>query len=56
MQPTPTTKKAMAAIRYFEEQGKEICGVAIKGSEFKLDFKSDVSERSTAADLVDMSQ
>jgi uncharacterized protein YkuJ len=54
MAPTPTTKKAMAAIHYFEQQGREVIGVAIKGTEFKLDFAKTDKDQTSDVDLVDM--
>jgi len=46
-------KKAEAAIRYFEERGREVVGVTIKGSEFKLDFARPEKPAVEDVDLVE---
>lgn len=48
-------KKAEAAIQFFEDQGREVVGVTIKGSEFKLDFaRPDEGADMDGVDLVTM--
>lgn len=53
---TPTTQRAMDAIQFFEEQGREVVGVAIKGTEFRLEFSKSAAEQAPDVDLIDMSQ
>lgn len=50
-------KKAIAAsrlIHFFEEQGRTVTGVAIKGSTIHLDFGSGKQDDENSADLVRM--
>lgn len=49
-------KRAAETIRYFEDQGREVVGVTIKGTEFKLDFAEKTKATGSEVDLIDMSQ
>ena len=49
-------KRAMAAIRYFEKEGREVVGVRIKGSEFQLDFAQTKEIVDDGASLVNMGE
>lgn len=51
-----TAKRAEATIQFFEERGREVVGVTIKGTEFKLDFAKPEKAQGHEVDLVDMSQ
>jgi len=54
---TPSAaKRAEAAIRFFEDAGREVVGVTIKGTEFKLDFARPEKDAVPSIDLVNMSQ
>lgn len=46
----------MAAIRYFEKEGREVVGVRIKGSEFQLDFAQTKEIVDDGASLVNMGE
>ena len=54
--PPSAAQRAEAAIRFFEERGREVVGVTIKGSEFKLEFAKVAPEAANEADLIDMSR
>jgi hypothetical protein len=55
--PIPTAvKRAEATIRFFEERGRRVSGVTIKGSEFSIDFEPQPKSDIPDADLVTMSK
>ncbi|MEM6465606.1 MAG: hypothetical protein AAF679_03745 [Pseudomonadota bacterium] len=57
MTDTPfAAKRAEAAIRYFEDAGREVVGVTFKGSQYKIEFAKPEKDAVPAIDLVDMSQ
>jgi hypothetical protein len=56
MNAPTTAKRAEATIRYFEELGRKVSGVTIKGAEFKIDFAGPPAADIPEADLVDMSK
>lgn len=54
---TPTTaKKAEATMRYFEDQGRKVSSVSIKGTEISIDFAPDAAPATNAIDLVNMGE
>lgn len=53
---TPTTQRAMDAIKFFEDHGREVASVAIKGTEYRLEFAKPDEDQAPAVDLIDMSQ
>jgi len=55
-QPPTTAKKAEAAIRFFEQHGRKVSGVTIKGTSFSIDFAMPSGQDIPEADLVDMSK
>ena len=50
----PVTKRAEAAIKYFEDRGRSVVGVTIKGTEFSLEFAQVSQDPHSDADLVGM--
>lgn len=53
--PSPVLAKAEAAIRFFEERGREVVGVKVDGSKYHIEFaKSD--DPATDPDLITMSK
>lgn len=55
--PLPNAaKRALAAIRYFESEGREVIGVRFKGNEFHLDFAQNKEIALDGASLVNMGE
>ena len=54
MNTSPTAKKALAAIEFFEGEGREITGVSINGREYRLDFATNKNPDVPQVDLVTM--
>jgi hypothetical protein len=55
-QTPPTAKKAEAAIRFFEQNGRKVSGVTIKGAEYSIDFAAPPAQDIPEADFVNMSK